>query len=193
MSVGIKTGRHFYINEADILNKLAKSLYSCICEAEETIGNISFVCIGSDRATGDSLGPIIGHMLGQKVQNNNVKIYGNLNKPVHAANIWDIMDRVYSENRGSLIIAIDAALSKQADRVGIVNIGVGSVNPGAFAEKKLPAVGHIYMTGVVNWAGRLNDIETLQSTRLGFVMEMADIMASGIGLAIEKWQKRHML
>ena len=191
MSIGVKARKTFHINEADIINKLAEGLYCCIIEEGRRANSIAIICIGSDRATGDSLGPITGHIISRKIQNPNIAIYGSLAKPVHAANIEQTMDRIYSESGNSLIIAIDAALSRKADCVGVFNMGIGSLNPGAFAEKDLLSVGHIYLTGVVNWTGKLGDVEVLQSTRLGFVMKMAEIMSEGIELALTKWQKTY--
>jgi len=179
-------GRCLNINEENAVSKFAENLRCCISEEEGKTDSLSFICIGSDRATGDSLGPVVGHMLSRKIQNCNVKIYGSLSKPVHAINITDTLGRIYSENKNTLIIAVDAALSKYPDRVGVVSIGAGAVRPGAFAGKALPPVGHIYITGVVNWASRLNDIEILQSTRLGLVMKMAEIITGGIYLTVCK-------
>ena len=191
--VGAKRRQCFRIDEENAANKLAEGLYCYIFEAKKAAKNIALICIGSDRATGDSLRPIIGNMLSQRVKSAGVKVYGNLNCPVHAANIRNTINEINENGEDSLIIAVDAALSKCPERVGILNMGIGPLNPGAFAEKELPAVGHIYITGVVNWAGRLNDIETLQSTRLGFVMKMADIMSCGIAEALNKWGSEYRL
>lgn len=38
---------------------------------------IIFLCIGTDRATGDSLGPIIGYKL-KNIERKNIYIYGSL-------------------------------------------------------------------------------------------------------------------
>ena len=47
---------------------------------------IVFLCIGSDRATGDCLGPYVGwHLSQQKLPG--VFVYGTLNAPVHALNL----------------------------------------------------------------------------------------------------------
>jgi len=54
------------------------------------------LCIGTDRSTGDALGPIIGHKLVNSLSKyDNIYIYGTLDDPVHAKNlqekifIWD--------------------------------------------------------------------------------------------------------
>ena len=42
------------------------------------------MCIGSDRSTGDSLGPLVGYKL-SKFTFENVHVYGCLQSPIHAA------------------------------------------------------------------------------------------------------------
>ena len=44
------------------------------------------MCIGSDRSTGDSLGPLVGYKL-SKFTFENVHVYGCLQSPIHAANL----------------------------------------------------------------------------------------------------------
>ena len=55
--------------------------------------SIVFVCIGTDRSTGDSLGPLIGYKIGD-LNFKNVYIHGNLEEPVHAKNIDKVMDNI---------------------------------------------------------------------------------------------------
>ena len=47
---------------------------------------IVILCIGSDRSTGDSLGPIIGHQFRNFISPG-IYLLGDLNQPVHAANL----------------------------------------------------------------------------------------------------------
>ena len=60
------------------------------------------MCIGSDRSTGDSLGPIVGYKLskalrksGKKQQKNGITVYGTLSSPVHATNLESILSEIY--------------------------------------------------------------------------------------------------
>ena len=48
-----------------------------------------FLCIGSDRATGDCLGPLLGHKLYQILRNSPYFVYGTLKEPVHAKNLQE--------------------------------------------------------------------------------------------------------
>lgn len=54
--------------------------------------DLVFFCIGTDRATGDCLGPLVGSRL-QTLLPETV-IYGTLEKPLHALNLREVLDQV---------------------------------------------------------------------------------------------------
>ena len=70
---------------------------------------IIFLCIGTDRATGDSLGPLIGYKL-KNLSQKNIYIYGSLEYPVHSVNLVDILNKIDSSFKNPFIIGIDASL-----------------------------------------------------------------------------------
>lgn len=143
---------------------------------------IVFLCIGSDRATGDSLGPIIGYKLSKYMKSNSYYVYGTLNEPVHAKNLKDTIDMIYQTHEDAFIIAIDASLGK-SNHVGYITLGEGPLKPGAGVDKDLPAVGDIFITGIVNLSGMLDHM-LLQTTRLNVVMSMADQICLAIHYCI---------
>jgi len=145
------------------------------------------LCIGTDRATGDSLGPITGYKLESSLNNNNVSIFGTLEKPVHAKNINQTLDFIYAAYESPFITAIDACLGKP-ESVGYITIGEGPVNPGAGLSKTLPTVGNMSITGIVNVATGM-DFAVLQNTRLHLVMKMAEVIHDGIYLGLENFYK----
>ncbi|WP_340371938.1 DUF1256 domain-containing protein [Peribacillus sp. FSL E2-0218] len=49
-----------------------------------------FLCIGSDRSTGDSFGPLVGTMLKEKQVPYHV--FGTLSEPVHALNLKNTLN-----------------------------------------------------------------------------------------------------
>lgn len=150
-----------------------------------------FLCIGSDRATGDCLGPIIGYKLG-KIQRKNTVIYGTLENPIHAKNLTDTIDKIYSKHTNPFIVAIDASLGKSS-HVGYITLGKGKLRPGAGVNKDLPEVGDIFITGIVNLSGIFDNM-LLQTTRLNIVMGLADYIALGINYSINKLEKEyHMI
>lgn len=146
------------------------------------------MCIGTDRSTGDSLGPLIGYKLERLLKKyNRVFVEGTLEKPVHAKNLQETIHHVTNHRYNPFIIAIDACLGK-IDRVGYVTIGHGPIKPGAGVNKDLPEVGDIHITGIVNLGGFMEYI-ILQNTRLGLVMKMADTIAEGIQFGLWKYHR----
>jgi len=159
-------------------------LYNMISEGiKKKQGPLVFVCIGTDRSTGDSLGPLTGHKIGNPGYNN-VHIYGNLENPVHAQNIIEVMDNIQKTHENPFIVAIDACLG-QPDRIGYLSLGTGPVKPGAGISRDLPPVGDIHINGIVNIDGLMNFL-ILQNTRLCVVMKMADLISSGIRFVLWK-------
>jgi putative sporulation protein YyaC len=145
---------------------------------------IIFLCIGSDRATGDCLGPIIGYKLSKYTRHYNYLVYGTLEEPVHAKNLKDTVDMIYQAHGDAFIIAIDASLGK-SDHIGYITLGEGSLKPGAGVDKELPEVGDIFITGIVNFSGVLDNL-LLQTTRLNVVMSMADQICLAINYCISR-------
>jgi len=128
-------------------------------------------CIGTDRSTGDSLGPLVGWFL-QNKQPYNAYIYGTIYNPVHATNMQETLDEIQARFNNPIIIAVDACLGK-LENVGYVSIAEGSIQPGAAVKKTLPSVGDLSISGIVNVGGFM-EYMVLQNTRLSFVMQMAD-------------------
>ncbi len=136
---------------------------------------IAVVCIGTDRSTGDALGPLVGSML-EEMGRGSATVYGTLDEPVHATNIVQVLNRI--QGRFGAILAVDACLGR-LDNVGTVSVGLGPLQPGAGVHKDLPAVGDLYITGTVN-VGGLMEYFVLQNTRLSLVMRMARVIAAGV-------------
>ncbi|AJY74881.1 spore protease YyaC [Paenibacillus beijingensis] len=139
------------------------------------------VCIGTDRSTGDSLGPLVGTAL-EKYNSRHYDLFGTLDDPVHAMNLEDTMNTIYRRIPNPYIIGIDACLG-QVSSVGCIQLGTGPVRPGAGVNKELPPVGDFHITGIVNVGGFM-EYFVLQNTRLNLVIRMADMIASTLHQAI---------
>jgi len=151
--------------------------------------DIIILCIGTDRSTGDCLGPLIGYKLSYITKiYPKVHVIGTLEAPVHAKNIEENINLIYSSYNKPFVIAVDACLGK-LERVGYINVAKGSLKPGAGVNKDLPHVGDIHVTGVVNIGGFMEYI-VLQNTRLSIVMKMADIIASSFITSLWKLFKQ---
>ncbi|HHW01384.1 MAG TPA: spore protease YyaC [Thermoanaerobacterales bacterium] len=134
------------------------------------------LCIGTDRSTGDSLGPLVGQML--KNNCSHARVLGTLSEPVHAGNLAKVLDEINEKYKDPFIIAIDASLGR-SENVGTIKLARGSIKPGAGVNKDLPPVGNFHVTGIVNVGGFM-EYFVLQNTRLYLVMKMAEIIAEGI-------------
>ncbi|WP_017756745.1 spore protease YyaC [Calidifontibacillus oryziterrae] len=138
---------------------------------------IIIACIGTDRSTGDALGPLIGSLLQEK-QIPHFHVYGTLENPIHAVNLEDQMNEIKKMHIHPFIIGIDACLGRLKS-VGDITINEGALKPGAGVNKQLPPVGEVHLTGVVNVSGFM-EFFVLQNTRLNLVMKMARTIADGI-------------
>lgn len=145
-----------------------------------------FCCIGTDRSTGDALGPIIGSQL-QQTFSFPFQIFGTLQQPLHALNIVERQQRLQSDNRNPFVVAIDACLG-DANAIGSIIIQQGPLYPGKAVKKQLPPIGDISIKGIVNVGGFM-ETSVLQNTRLHVTYSMSDIIVRGLMLA---WQ-RHLL
>ncbi len=132
---------------------------------------IIILCIGSDRSTGDSLGPLIGHQFKNYISPG-LYLFGDLNQPVHAANLNYCLKTISKTFDNPFIIAIDASLGKE-DHVGFMTLATGPLKPGLGVKKRLPEVGDVHITGIVN-SSRNMEFSTLQTTRLSIIFQIAD-------------------
>ncbi len=133
------------------------------------------VAIGTDRSTGDALGPLTGTYLKQ-MQLKHMGIFGTLHKPVHAQNLDNYIKKINAEYRKPYIIAIDACLGKSSS-IGKITLGTGPLSPGAALNKSLPIIGDLHITAVVNVSGFM-EYAVLQNTRLSIVSDMATTIAT---------------
>lgn len=139
--------------------------------------DIIFICIGTDRSTGDSLGPLVGYKL-KFISRKNIHIYGSLENPIHANNVEDTFKKIKSTFNNPYIIAIDSCLG-DIHNIGKVFIEDKPLRPGLALDKNLPPIGNMSIRGVVNIAGNL-EFMVLQNTRLCTVMTLADCISNGI-------------
>ena len=142
------------------------------------------MCIGSDRSTGDSLGPLIGYKL-EKFHIPGISVRGTLSEPVHAANLAENLERVNSSYRHPFVLAVDASLGTH-EHIGYVTLSEGPLRPGLGVKEELPDVGDIHITGIVNFSGMMESL-LLQTTRLSMVMQLADVISKAILYGITEY------
>lgn len=138
------------------------------------------LCIGTDRATGDCLGPLVGEQLIN--YDNRFKVMGCLQAPVHALNLQNAICEIKTRIENPFIIAVDASLGLDS-HVGYITVSNEPILPGKGVNKKLPAIGDVSITGIVNVSG--NNPGLLQSTRLYTVIRLANCIADALKYAID--------
>lgn len=135
---------------------------------------VVFACIGTDRSTGDALGPLVGQRLLRLGFGQNAVI-GTLEEPLHALNLRERLLPLLTRPAPPLVVAVDAALGPSSG-VGTVHLRTGGLQPGQGVGKDLPQVGELAITATVNVQAGAMDVQILQSTRLYIVQELAEMI-----------------
>lgn len=159
---------------------LGKKIVGRLLEAGISDYTPVILCIGTDRATGDCLGPLVGSEL--KNYNQGYMVVGDLKAPVHALNLKSTLDNIYNKIENPFIIAIDASLGS-VKHIGRITLSNCPIAPGKGVNKKLPAVGNVSITGIVSMSGQSPTL--LQSTRLYVVMQLAKCISDALRFAID--------
>lgn len=180
----------YYINHKE--QRAASILADYLLEWLPSPGSrpIVLVFVGTDRSTGDSLGPLTGTLLEEKPLFQ-FHHYGTLKQPVHALNLSQTMNEVKTAHEKPFIIGVDACLGSLKS-VGNIQVGKGPVKPGSGVKKDLPPVGNIHIAGIVNVSGFM-EFHVLQNTRLHTVMSMAQVIADGIAEAALRYSAAALL
>nr|WP_270165191.1 spore protease YyaC [Paenibacillus sp. SYP-B4298] len=138
-------------------------------------GRILFLCIGTDRSTGDAFGPLIGSMLRRQGWPH---VIGTMEEPCDARMLEQIEDRLPQDK---VVVAIDACLGKPGS-VGMYLAAEGPLRPAQATGAIFPQLGNYSIAGVVNTIGP-KPYMTLQTTSLHTVMNMAAETAELVRLA----------
>ncbi len=176
-------------NDPSVLQRLSQQLEYYL-EGLSPDRRIVIVCVGTDRSTGDSLGPLVGTALAREYSPL-FDLYGTLDEPVHAMNLSETLLKIMRISRQPFVIAVDACLGQVAS-VGCIQIGSGPVRPGAGVNKELPPVGDIHMTGIVNVGGFM-EYFVLQNTRLNLVVKMSEIIAQSLLNAVHSIRSKPVI
>lgn len=172
-------GVRVHVDDDDAVERLHSALAGILSSfPPDRVRRLVYLCIGTDRSTGDCLGPLVGSML-LDAGVPKYRVHGSLAEPVHAANLTSRLEAGFLPgSEPPLVVAIDACLG-QARSVGSITLGPGSLRPGAGVQKDLPPVGDIYVTGTVNVGGFM-EYFVLQNTRLNLVVNMAQVITAAL-------------
>ena len=149
--------------------------------------NITFMCIGTSKVTGDSIGPIVGTKLKNKLQTiEKINIIGDCCNNLHYENI----NKVYFKeknvdaknlNQSPLIIVIDSALSEE-ENIGKIFVQNRGLRYGEGLNKKNRTIGNISIKAVVgkNFNNKIKNFYVLNKVSQLKVNYLADIIVEGI-------------
>lgn len=151
--------------------------------------NLVFCCIGTDRSTGDALGPLVGDYL-DKYHTFPYKVVGTLEKPLHALNLQENLLQLQQSTPTPYIVAIDACLGHDA-KIGEIILQSGPLFPGKAVKKELPPIGDISIKGIVNVAGFM-EMLVLSNTRLHVTYSMSQKIARALVLATQRYSLKRI-
>lgn len=153
--------------QEEILEKL-----TYIAQLYPSADDLIFVCIGTDRSTGDVFGPMMGTVLKQL---GFPHVFGTMEDPCDAYKVEKVIAQLPAEKK---VVAVDACLGKDK-QVGSINIQQGPIQPGAATGRRLPFVGDYSIVGVVNEMGP-KAYWKIQNTSLYTVMTMVATLRKAI-------------
>ncbi|WP_240546626.1 spore protease YyaC [Paenibacillus artemisiicola] len=153
----------------------AAALLRRAAAAEPDRGRVAFLCIGTDRSTGDAFGPLVGTLLAEAGW---AHVVGTLEHPCDA-DMYDAMRAAIPE--GMLTIAIDACLGIKEEEPGYV-VGEGPLFPGHAVGKRLAPAGHYSIAGIVGPKSP-KPYWTIQHASLREVLELARALADAVQAA----------
>lgn len=190
-----KDSRNIYYFNSDRNFKaedFARQLHQMIEEEKARQGKkgVVFLCIGTDRSTGDSLGPLIGYKL-RHMNRSWAAVFGTLERPVHAMNLEEYARIIKNCYHDCLVVAVDASVGNR-EHVGYLTLGKGALRPGLGVSKELGAVGDIFITGIVGGCSSYDPL-MLQSVRLSVVMRMADCISRSIRIVEKFWDNAALI
>mgnify|MGYP000235853002 CR=1 FL=1 len=143
------------------------------------------MCVGTDRVTGDCVGPLVGSYLKRVGV---VPVFGTVDEPVTAVNLGDVHSVVRRTHPGVCILAVDACVSRPG-KIGSICVWRGPLRAGSGTGKMLAPFGDMSITAnVAARSGGVLDVLVLHGVRLQLVMDMARVVFRGIwhGIALRE-------
>lgn len=141
-----------------------------------------FVCIGTDRCTGDALGPWIGTLLSMHDLGDHI-VYGTIKKPVHALTIEKTIAEIKEKYNGRQVIAIDAA---SGVFTGYMRVKDEPILPGLGVGKTLPPVGDYSIVGTT-----CSKNENIMYARLDMIFDMSEVIVGAIVQAMRATENEY--
>jgi len=148
--------------------------------------NCVIVCVGTDKVSGDSLGPMVGNYLRHRYAVP-CPVYGVEGRTVNGVNLERYKAFLDAHYAGVPVIAVDAALGEE-DEVGKIRYRVGGVQAGGALGRRNATVGHLAVLGVVGVKGE-DALGTLLEVPFDLVERLADRIARRLFDVLTEWER----
>ncbi|OWA33075.1 spore protease YyaC [Saccharibacillus sp. O16] len=125
-----------------------------------------FLCIGTDRSSGDAFGPLVGSRLKAA---GFPHVFGTMEAPCDATNLERIIDELPTD---LTIVAFDACLGKPGS-IGKFLLRKAPLIPAGSMKGTFAPIGNYSVAAVVNTMGP-RPYQSLQSASLRLVLQMAE-------------------
>ena len=141
--------------------------------------NLVFLCIGTTKIIGDSIGPKVGDRL--KEQGINAFVYGNSERQVTAINVDDYAKMITQRHKDDVVVVIDSALGKLKD-IGSIKVTRNGIKPGGAFDKNKERVGDIGILAVVGDAdgNRMQELKDRDESFIGHLVDKVVEFANGL-------------
>lgn len=171
--------------EKNLYNNFIEDFTKVICQqtAGKEYSNIIFLCIGTDRITGDTFGPLVGYKLDILFRDTNrINVIGNLSETVCCNNINSVLNNINEQYKNPFIVSIDSALSIVPENIGRIKVSEGGLCIGSGLDKNNVHIGDMNIKGIVGRDTRkpIQNFKILQNISLNLVMRLADTVSKGI-------------
>lgn len=125
-----------------------------------------YLCFGTPLIPGDTVGPMVGTLIKDGVEH----VYGDVDSPILATNVDDVIKRIKQENYE--IICVDASLARSQESGGI-KIEPKGIVPACFTNST--EIGDISIKGLVDSMFDADrDVVTLQATSIAYIILEAE-------------------
>ena len=142
---------------------------------KHSFSNIVFICIGSNKIVGDSIGPIVGNKLLKKNKLKNINVIGTTTEPVNYQNIDRLSQYIEERNKDSCIISIDSAMGG-IKQIGQIYVNWGNLEIGKAINKKGICKSHINIKVAVarNKNNTFDNLYELSKVKTEYIEELSE-------------------
>lgn len=143
--------------------------------------NKVFLCIGTTKCVGDSLGPRVGEILSKKIKKSNVYVIGNIKNNISYKKIYNALYKIYNNIEKPYLILIDSALSNK-EYVGNIVVNKNSMIIGNALNKTDYKFGKIFIKGIVgeNKKDSIKNFNILNNVSINLIEKLSKDISNQI-------------